>query len=148
LNYTSHDTAFRIGAKLDLLPVKAYLHAGARVGARALGYDRRLPWIEVSDLPRQLRRLKPYEIEDLLCIYKDVLGSARKSTQKPKRQNDEFCLIVNWNPDGTHDIGGFKSHRPHHIMGLTAHFRPHSRHFDPLFSRAEFAICSISSASS
>lgn len=78
-----YDTAFRIGAKLDLLPVKVYLHAGTRVGARALGYDGRLPWIEVSRLPRELWRLKPYEIEDVLCIYKDILGDAKRSLCKP-----------------------------------------------------------------
>jgi hypothetical protein len=78
-----YDTAFRIGAKLGLLPVKIYLHAGTRVGARALGCNAGQKEIEVSDLPRELRRLKPYEIEDLLCIYKDVLGNAKTSMRKP-----------------------------------------------------------------
>jgi hypothetical protein len=36
-----YDTALRIGAKLNLLPDKAYLHAGTRSGARALGLDAR-----------------------------------------------------------------------------------------------------------
>jgi hypothetical protein len=28
---------------------------------------------------------------------------------------------------------GFKSHRPHHIMGLTDRLRPHSLHFEPFY---------------
>ncbi len=61
-----YDTASRIGAKLHLLPAKVYLHRGTRKGAQALGYDGRVPAVEVSDLPRELRRLKPYEIGRLL----------------------------------------------------------------------------------
>jgi hypothetical protein len=72
-----YDTAFRVGAKLGFLPIKVYLHAGTRLGASALGYDGRLPSIDVSGLPTELRRLKAYEIEDLLCIYKDDLRSAK-----------------------------------------------------------------------
>jgi hypothetical protein len=34
-----YDTALRIGAKLKLFPIKVYLHAGTRVGARALGLN-------------------------------------------------------------------------------------------------------------
>jgi hypothetical protein len=34
-----YDTALRIGAKLKLFPTKVYLHAGTRLGARALGLD-------------------------------------------------------------------------------------------------------------
>lgn len=33
-----YDTALRIGAKVGLLPRRVYLHAGTRVGAKALGF--------------------------------------------------------------------------------------------------------------
>jgi hypothetical protein len=86
-----YDTAFRVGAKLGFLPNRVYLHAGTRLGASALGYDSRLPWIDVSGLPTGLRRLKPYEIEDLLCIYKDVLASAKTSTHKAINRRGRTC---------------------------------------------------------
>lgn len=37
-----YDTALRIGAKLGMLPKRVYLHAGTRVGAKALGFDGRM----------------------------------------------------------------------------------------------------------
>jgi hypothetical protein len=86
-----YDTAFRVGAKLGFLPIKVYLHAGTRLGASALGYDGRLPWIDVSGLPRELRRLRAYEIEDFLCIYKGDLGSAKTSTHIHKAINRRGC---------------------------------------------------------
>jgi len=27
----------------------------------------------MEDLPKEIRKLKPYEIEDVLCIYKDII---------------------------------------------------------------------------
>jgi hypothetical protein len=68
-----YDTALRIGAKLNLLPSRIYLHAGARVGARALGFAGRLKYIELRDLPKEFQKLEPHEIEDVLCIFKDKL---------------------------------------------------------------------------
>jgi hypothetical protein len=70
-----YDTALRIGAHRGLLPTKVYIHAGTQVGARNLG----LPWqartLEVEALPPVLRALPPHEVEDLLCIYKDVFAT-------------------------------------------------------------------------
>ena len=71
-----YDTALRIGAKLNLLPRKVYLHAGTRVGARAIGFYGTARILRVSDLPKELQRLKPHEIEDTLCIFKSDLGQA------------------------------------------------------------------------
>jgi len=68
-----YDTSLRIGAKLNLLPTRVYLHAGTRVGARALGLDASGPSINTSALPREFRSLPPHEIEDILCIFKDKL---------------------------------------------------------------------------
>jgi hypothetical protein len=69
---TVYDTTYRIGAYLKLQPDRVYLHAGTRKGAGALGV-RRVPYVFRRHLPRAFRRLKPYEIEDCLCIYKDAL---------------------------------------------------------------------------
>jgi hypothetical protein len=70
---TIYDTALRIGASLGLEPQSVYLHAGTRFGARRLGLDWRAETIPVSALPPPLRKLKPREIEDLLCIFADRL---------------------------------------------------------------------------
>ena len=66
-----YDTSLRIGAGLGVEPKFVYLHAGTRRGARALGLRWSAPYLRVSELPKQLRRrLRPREIEDVLCIYK------------------------------------------------------------------------------
>jgi hypothetical protein len=71
-----YDTAFRLGGHLELLPNEVYLHAGTRQGARALGLDHRSGFLSPEHLPVLLQQLKPHEIEDVLCIYKDWLRSA------------------------------------------------------------------------
>jgi hypothetical protein len=71
---TVYDTALRIGGKLGLEPDRVYLHSGTRVGARNLGLNWRAAFLQVSDLPAKLRVLKPREVEDLLCVFKDELG--------------------------------------------------------------------------
>ena len=70
---TVYDTALRIAARLGLEPDRVYLHAGTTAGARALGLDWRAPWIMTGDLPPALRELPAWQVEDLLCIYKDHL---------------------------------------------------------------------------
>ncbi len=69
-----YDTALRISAYLKTLPQRVYLHAGTRVGARALGFAPKLPSLAPRSLPSPLRKLRSHEIEDVLCIYKDWLG--------------------------------------------------------------------------
>jgi len=68
-----YDTALRIGANMGLLPKRVYLHAGTRVGAKALGFDGKDKVIEVSQLPEWLHQLEPHEIEDVLCIFKELI---------------------------------------------------------------------------
>lgn len=68
-----YDTALRIGAYLGLRPRRVYLHRGTRRGAAALGLGRGRKMIEVGELPRPFQRLRPYEIEDCLCIYEREL---------------------------------------------------------------------------
>jgi hypothetical protein len=67
---TVYDTTLRIGARFGLEPSKVYLHAGTRIGAKALGLDVRTGTLELAELPAELRTLSAREIEDLLCIYK------------------------------------------------------------------------------
>ena len=68
---TVYDTALRIGAQLKLEPRHIYLHSGTRMGARRLGLDTTSGRLSVDQVPGPMRRLKPREIEDVLCIYKD-----------------------------------------------------------------------------
>ncbi len=73
-----YDTALRIGAYLNLLPDRVYLHAGTRAGANAFGIvSRHTEWIDVSELPNILKELPPHEVEDILCIYKDKAMPAK-----------------------------------------------------------------------
>lgn len=71
-----YDTSFRIGSKLGLLPQEVYLHTSTRQGAPALGLDGPR-WLEVNELPVDLRTLPAYEIEDMLCLYKDRIPHER-----------------------------------------------------------------------
>ena len=71
-----YDTTLRIGAKLNLLPEKVYLHAGTREGAKALGLDEKSKAIDISLLPKELQYLEPHEIEDVLCIFKSELKNS------------------------------------------------------------------------
>jgi hypothetical protein len=77
-----YNTAVRVGARFGLEPSKVYLHAGTRLGAKALGLVWRKAAIELTELPVELRTLTARELEDLLCIYKDEFGarSSRRAT--------------------------------------------------------------------
>ena len=68
-----YDTALRIGARMGLEPELVYLHRGTRAGAKAMGLDVSRGWVSLSELPDELRKLAPREIEDCLCIYKNEL---------------------------------------------------------------------------
>ena len=72
-----YDTALRIGVKRDLLPKRVYLHHGTMSGAEALGIDRSCRVISVSELPEPFADLKPHEIEDCLCIFKELLSGEK-----------------------------------------------------------------------
>lgn len=75
---TIYDTALRIGAKLSLEPDRIYLHAGTRVGARRLNLETSKDSISMQKFPAALCRLKPREIENALCIYKDHFPTGKK----------------------------------------------------------------------
>lgn len=74
---TRYDVTVRIGARLKLEPQRVYLHCGTRAGAKELGVAHRAATVEMDKLPRALRKLRPAEVEDFLCIYKDELGRFR-----------------------------------------------------------------------
>jgi hypothetical protein len=66
-----YDTAFRIGARLNIFPARVHLHSGTRVGARRLNLPYQKDALEMHEVPMEIRHRKPHEIEDILCIYKD-----------------------------------------------------------------------------
>jgi hypothetical protein len=68
-----YDASLRLGAFLKLAPKFVYLHAGTRVGARALGLGKRRAYLEKRELPEALQVLTPDELESFLCIYKSLL---------------------------------------------------------------------------
>jgi hypothetical protein len=67
---TVYDTAHRLGAYFGLSPEYVYVHSGVRDGLRALRLDYRVAQIAVADLPTPFHRLRPEQVEDCLCIYK------------------------------------------------------------------------------
>jgi hypothetical protein len=85
-----YDTTLRIGAKLNLFPDKVYLHAGTRLGARALGL-RTAATLKMSELPKEFRALKPHEIEDVLCIFKDELKASAATSVTPDIFERSWC---------------------------------------------------------
>jgi len=66
---TVYDVATRIGAYLRIWPDQVYVHAGVRIGVRALHLDPRQRSLPIEVFPLALRRLEPWQVEDLLCIY-------------------------------------------------------------------------------
>ena len=67
-----YDTALRLGAFRGVLPECVYLHAGTKTGAKNLGLNLRgKKSLEMSELPPEFRKLKAYEVENCLCIYKE-----------------------------------------------------------------------------
>ena len=82
-----YDISLRIGANLGKYPKKIYLHSGSLKGARIiLGNEKVIVKgrkLEKSDFVG-FESLEPYEIEDVLCIYKDrmyfLVGNAGRLT--------------------------------------------------------------------
>ena len=68
-----YDTTLRIDAYLSLMPERVHLHAGTRDGAVAPGFDADVRLIGLRQLPDAFWELEPFEAEDLLCIYKELL---------------------------------------------------------------------------
>jgi hypothetical protein len=77
-----YDTALRIAAHLSRagshLPTTVYLHQGSLVGARKIASVAPLvpassPSVAAACFPHPISKLPPYEIENLLCIYRHCL---------------------------------------------------------------------------
>ena len=66
-----YDAAVRMGAFLNLSPTLVYLHCGTRDGARALGMDVKRPFLEIRNLPKELRGISAGDLESFLCIFKN-----------------------------------------------------------------------------
>ncbi len=106
----------RIGANLGLEPDRVYLHTGTRTGARRLGLGFRSAWIECQDLPEALRSLPPWQVEDILCIFKDwlagLVGRTGRCAYEPSNiQNgadapDLSCHHVGWERGSLGALGG------------------------------------------
>lgn len=74
-----YDTALRISYYLGILPSRVYLHAGTRTGARALHLPFSNHYLDIAQLPAELRGRPAHEVEDILCIYKDHLPAPSSS---------------------------------------------------------------------
>lgn len=83
-----YDTAFRIGAFLNLEPVYVYLHAGTSQGAKNLGLKQTSGFLNLNILPPALKKLKAWEVEDILCIYKHEI---KRPVLGLKRRNNGSC---------------------------------------------------------
>jgi len=73
-----YDTAFRIGISMGILPKTVYLHAGTKDGAMALGIYKGKDVLNMSDLPMELQTMAAHQVEDFLCIKKDVLHKFKR----------------------------------------------------------------------
>jgi hypothetical protein len=72
-----YDTSLRIGSFLGYPPDKIYIHRGTRKGARKLGFKNK-DSIEMSEFTNGFQYLEPFEVEDILCIFKDKLGAIKE----------------------------------------------------------------------
>jgi hypothetical protein len=71
---TVYDVSVRIGAYMSLKPDRIYLHAGTKLGLKALGIK---PWprevsVPMELLPPPLDRQDPDTVEDFLCTYRSA----------------------------------------------------------------------------
>lgn len=70
---TVYDTTLRIGAYLGIMPDRVYLHAGVKEGAKAMGLRGSHGFLMRSQLPEEFQKLKSWEIEHCLCLYRKQL---------------------------------------------------------------------------
>lgn len=82
-----YDTAMRIGSNLNIYPEKIYLHADARKGAQNIGLSGK-DTLEIKDLPKELQKLKPYELENFFCLFKEELLECKQGKVPPIRKKD------------------------------------------------------------
>ena len=85
-----YDTAFRIGISQGIYPDAVYLHRGTRIGAENLGIAKGKDVLQMSELPPELQGLRPYEVEDFLCLYHEDLAKIRPPAE-PAAHRQERC---------------------------------------------------------
>ncbi|MBZ9688493.1 hypothetical protein G9F72_019370 [Clostridium estertheticum] len=88
-----YDTSLRIGSFFNIYPDEVYLHAGTLKGARAIGIMGKSKTISINNIPKELFSLKAYEIEDLLCIYKNKLRNLKDKIVKPNNMRSINKII-------------------------------------------------------
>lgn len=82
---TIYDVALRVSQNYKIYPDYVYLHAGTKAGAlnagliKKYGKNDKLTLDEILKKLKWLKGVKPYLIEDFLCIYKDDIS--KKSLQ-------------------------------------------------------------------
>jgi hypothetical protein len=77
-----YDAATNIGAHLGLNPDRIYLHSGTAEGAKAILRIGSRKTINRSELPSAFMRLRCWEIEICLCLYKDDLARIARQKQR------------------------------------------------------------------
>ncbi len=79
---TIYDTATMLGCPNGVFPEAVYLHAGAAVGAEAIGVNGAVVEKSVfTAIYPAFEMLEPIQIEDFLCIYKKQLQG--ETTESP-----------------------------------------------------------------
>lgn len=79
-----YDTAFRIGISKRQYPEFIYVHTGVLRGVKELGLKNKIianaeiRYIEKKELPKIMQKKKAYELENILCIYRDEFNSRKK----------------------------------------------------------------------
>lgn len=68
-----YDTSLRIGSYLGLYPTRVFLQTGAYDGARKISKSFRERSVPLAQFPEPFHALAPFELENLLCIYKGSL---------------------------------------------------------------------------
>jgi hypothetical protein len=74
-----YDFCTRIGGFLKLAPEGVYMHAGTEVGARALNVKIVKPFVLMKEFKPPIRKLKPAQAEDFLCICKKCIARYTES---------------------------------------------------------------------
>lgn len=77
-----YDISLRIGASLGLQPEIVHLHAGTRLGCKALGVLVKGKTVEMAALPKPVQVLEPLHAENFLCIFKDAFKGSPGRTPK------------------------------------------------------------------
>jgi len=81
---TAYDIATRIASYLGWQPERVFLHAGAAMGARAIGIRARVGVSVPQEVfPVELQGLPAYHLENLLCIFKAELAGAPLRAEGP-----------------------------------------------------------------